>query len=103
MRRVFCGYWQYAHAAVMTVTDEPFAGGPRQPAPGQCRNRELQLRTVWEAPLNSSLGCTNFELLTATRSTSARIALHACAISHQREIAALRAHLAFVAFGLGFG
>ena len=30
MRRVFCGYWQYAHAAVMTVTDEPFAGGPRR-------------------------------------------------------------------------
>ena len=37
------------------------------------------------------------------RRATARIALHAGAIPHQREVAALAAHLAFVAFGLGFG
>src|SRR6185436_959764 len=36
------------------------------------------------------------------RRTSARIALHAGPIPHQREVAALRAHLAFVALGFGF-
>jgi hypothetical protein len=37
------------------------------------------------------------------RRAATRIALHAGAIPHQREVAALAAHLAFVAFGLGFG
>jgi hypothetical protein len=32
-----------------------------------------------------------------------RIALHAGAIAHQREVAAFTAHLAFIALGLGFG
>ena len=40
--------------------------------------------------------------LTTPRRAATRIALHACAIPHQREIAALAAHLAFVAFCLGF-
>ena len=37
------------------------------------------------------------------RRAAARIALHAGAIPHQREVAALAAHLALVALGLGFG
>lgn len=36
------------------------------------------------------------------RRAPARIALHAGPVPHQREVAALRAHLAFVAFCLGF-
>ena len=36
------------------------------------------------------------------RRASTRIALHARPVPHQREVAALRAHLAFVALGLGF-
>ena len=41
--------------------------------------------------------------LATPRRGPARIALHAGAVPHQGEIAALRAHLAFVALGLGFG
>jgi hypothetical protein len=37
------------------------------------------------------------------RRASARIALHARAVPHQREVSAFAAHLAFVAFCLGFG
>ena len=37
------------------------------------------------------------------RRASTRIALHAGAVPHQREMAALAAHFAFVALGLGFG
>src|SRR5258708_31808400 len=37
------------------------------------------------------------------RRAATRIALHACAVAYQREVAAFAAHLAFVAFGLGFG
>ena len=39
----------------------------------------------------------------APRRASTRIALHAGPVPHQREVAALAAHLAFVALGLGFG
>src|SRR5262245_10740588 len=41
--------------------------------------------------------------LRTARRAPTRIALQARAIPHQREVQALRAHLAFVAFGLGFG
>jgi hypothetical protein len=41
--------------------------------------------------------------LRTPRRRSARIALQTSAIPHQREVHALRAHFAFVAFGLGFG
>ena len=37
------------------------------------------------------------------RRAAARIALHAGPVPHQREVAALRAHLALIALGLGFG
>ena len=37
------------------------------------------------------------------RRASARVALHAGAVAHQREVRALAAHLALVAFGLCFG
>src|SRR5262249_1630353 len=37
------------------------------------------------------------------RRAAARVALEAGAVAHEREIHALRAHLAFVAFGLGLG
>src|SRR5579859_151603 len=37
------------------------------------------------------------------RRASARVALHARAVAHQRKVAALAAHLALVAFGFGFG
>ncbi|NEV03194.1 hypothetical protein, partial [Bradyrhizobium uaiense] len=37
------------------------------------------------------------------RRAAASIALHARPVPHQREVAALRAHLAFVALGLRFG
>ena len=42
--------------------------------------------------------------LSATpRRASARVALHAGAVAHQREVSALAAHFALIAFGLGFG
>jgi len=44
-----------------------------------------------------------FWLSATPRRTTARIALHAGAVPHQSKIPALAAHLAFVAFGLGFG
>src|SRR5215510_12128025 len=37
------------------------------------------------------------------RGASARVALEARAVAHQREVQALRAHLAFVALGFRFG
>jgi hypothetical protein len=40
--------------------------------------------------------------LATPRRAAASIALHARAIPHQREVAALAAHLALVALGLGF-
>jgi hypothetical protein len=42
-------------------------------------------------------------ILRTPRRAAARIALHAGAVAHQREIPALRAHLAFVTLGLGLG
>jgi hypothetical protein len=59
----------------------------------------------------SSLGMTITDGSRTPRRASTRIALHARPIPHQREVAALRAHLAFVAlcfrfrpaFGLGGG
>ena len=51
-------------------------------------------------PISSSL---SIRTSRTPRRASARIALHAGAVPHQREVAALAAHLAFVAFGLGFG
>src|SRR3981081_4336640 len=39
----------------------------------------------------------------APRRRATRIALHARSVAHQREVAALAAHFAFVAFCLGFG
>src|SRR5271156_5278307 len=42
-------------------------------------------------------------LLRTPRRRTARIALQTRAVAHQREIPALAAHFAFVAFGLGFG
>ena len=48
-----------------------------------------------------SVGGINFSR--TPRRASASIALHAGPIPHQREVAALRAHLALVAFGLRLG
>src|SRR3984893_3779875 len=45
----------------------------------------------------------NSELLTAPRRRATRIALHTRAIPQQRKVPAFAAHLAFVAFCLGFG
>src|SRR3954468_21419470 len=42
-------------------------------------------------------------LLRTPRRAAARVALHAGAVPHQREVAALAAHLALVALGLGLG
>src|SRR6266702_8429427 len=44
----------------------------------------------------------HFYLLRTTSRRTARVTFHARAIPHQREVAALAAHLAFVALGLGF-
>ena len=41
--------------------------------------------------------------LAAPAGPAARIALHACPIPHQCEVAAFAAHLAFIAARLGFG
>src|SRR5579885_1752761 len=41
--------------------------------------------------------------LRTPRRTPARVALHARAVAHQREVAAFAAGLALVAFGAGFG
>src|SRR3974377_669622 len=43
------------------------------------------------------------KLSTTPRRAATRIALHAGAVAHQREVAALRAHLALVAFGFRLG
>ena len=57
-------------------------------------------------PLSRSAGLAKAATTTwcsrTPRRAAAGIALHAGAIPHQREVAALRAHLAFVALGLGF-
>src|SRR4051794_11049800 len=68
----------------------------------------LQLNIRWgpiaKDPLSRSAGLAKAATITWCSRTPGRaaasIALHARAISHQREVAALRAHLAFVALGL---
>jgi len=46
-------------------------------------------------------GMTITTRLRTSRRAATRIALHAGAVPHQRETPALRAHLAFVVFGIG--
>ena len=58
------------------------------------------------SPIKSGTGPAMTTVIASSRTprrAATRVALHAGAVAHQREVAALRAHLAFVAPGLGFG
>src|SRR5580765_5305793 len=54
-------------------------------------------------PLAALFGVRRRSCLRTPSRAAARVALHAGAIAHQREVAALAAHLALVALGLGLG
>src|ERR1700722_8531165 len=62
----------------------------------------LQTSERWNIHVFSAR-CLRLTRLRTPRRASARIALHARAVPHQREIPALPAGFAFVAFGAGFG